>query len=139
MWCLFWSEIAETWRLRGRRYALEGAALSAVVVFLLHALLMSIAERNDGLNQSTASLLADLAGLEADLYEERALRCMDRASRGVPWDEAGEEATMLRTGPYPWDNPREPSWSAQAEVWSRAAEKSRATPKAFRRQSWGGW
>ncbi|HWE38562.1 MAG TPA: hypothetical protein VG406_18470 [Isosphaeraceae bacterium] len=137
MWQLFWSEIAEAWRLRGRRYALEGAVLAVLVVFLIPTCSISTAERNDGLTQSTDSLLADLAALEAETYEGRAALCSKWAARRVPWDEAGEEATMLRTGPYPWDTPREPTWSAQAEVWSRAAEKSRATSDDFRRRSWG--
>ncbi len=78
--------------------------------------------------QRLASLHATLAELcqhEETLMRRRAEACAARWRCGAAWDETGEEAEMLRCGPYANDVPRYGSWDQQAAIWDRAADRAR--------------
>jgi hypothetical protein len=86
-------------------------------------------------------LMAYFCANEAALMKQRAEACSARARTGAPWDETGEEAENLKCCPYPNDCPQNGSWSEQAGVWERAAEKARNASEWHSRMSnyCGGW
>jgi hypothetical protein len=69
-------------------------------------------------------LMAYLCEAEAKLMTRRAEQCLARSSSGAPWDDASDEAEVLKICPYPSDGPRYGSWLEQSAVWQRAARKS---------------
>jgi hypothetical protein len=69
-------------------------------------------------------LMAQLCEAEAKLMTERAEQCLARSTSGAPWDDASDEAEVLKICPYPSDGPRYGSWLEQSAVWQRAARKS---------------
>jgi hypothetical protein len=64
---------------------------------------------------------------------ERSRACLSMARRGVPWEDASEEAETLRICPFEQDRPRDPSWLTQAEVWDRAAQRAAAASARYAR------
>jgi multisubunit Na+/H+ antiporter MnhB subunit len=61
---------------------------------------------------------------EAESMSRKAEACSARAHRGSQWDVPGKAAEDLKCCPYPSDVPRFGSWSEQAAVWERAAQRS---------------
>jgi hypothetical protein len=68
--------------------------------------------------------VAAICQAELELMAERAKQCVGRASERAAWDRNDELSEDLKVCPYPSDGPGR-SWAEQAEIWERAAERSR--------------
>ncbi len=68
---------------------------------------------------------------QADEWERRAGLCRWRAKFHVRWDDPGEVVENLKWCPYPNDRPSCDSWAELAEVWDRAAIKSREAAEYY--------
>ncbi|WP_165234116.1 hypothetical protein [Aquisphaera insulae] len=80
---------------------------------------------------SSEGFVEDLCLAESDLMAARAERCRRRAAEGAAWDLDDKASEDLKICPYSNDGPGH-SWLEQAEIWGRAAERSR---RAARRHS----
>jgi hypothetical protein len=135
-----WSELgvglAEDWRLHQRRYLVEAFVFTAVVVVTAY-----IHRRSSPPPQAKFlfhRIMADLCEDESRLMKSRTETCREWAARGVEWEVEGGVAEILRLCPYPDDPPAAHSWSEQAAVWERAAERSpRAAERHRLRADWG--
>lgn len=89
-------------------------------------------------------LMAALCGNEFALFNERAATCRTLASKGIPWNQEGEDREVLRLCPHQLQEPEHGSWSEQAEGWEQAADMAnRASARHWRRAGlydlWGCW
>ena len=132
MWSELRTVLAEDWRRYRRRYLIEAFVFTAVVVGAAHV--RRIANRPTDPIFLLHIMLADFCEDESRLMKSRAETCREWAARGVAWEIQGAEAAALRICPYPWDTPASPSWSDQAAVWDRAAERSAKTAERYARR-----
>ncbi|AGA28542.1 hypothetical protein [Singulisphaera acidiphila] len=92
----------------------------------------------------THNLMAYFCGNEASLFSERATTCRSLASKGIPWNQEGEERETLRLCPHQIQEPEHGSWTEQSAGWERAAKiagwaSTRHWWTAGLYNLWGGW
>jgi hypothetical protein len=113
-------------------------ALSAVILWRVHEW-----QRRPYYTQQSRfyESMQGLCNGQADERERRAKLCRERAGLRVRWDDSSEEAGNLKWCPYPNDRPSHDSWLELAEVWERAAAKSRDAAEWHSGMSryWDGW
>lgn len=114
-----WRRLFRFWfTVRGM---LIGVAFVAFALWPVHSMRMrptyaAIANYED--------FIGDLCLAESEFMADRAERCRRRASEGAAWDLDDEVSEALKVCPYTNDGPGH-SWREQAEIWERAAERSR--------------
>ena len=77
------------------------------------------------------AFMAQLCEYEAELMKSRAKAWQDGACSGAPWDDASEEAEVLKCCPYSSDGPRYGAWSEQAAVGNERPPEVRGEPNAI--------
>jgi hypothetical protein len=118
--------ISRSWRRLARvRFTLRGMivgiALIALPLWPIHLWWMRPVYMEI---VSQESMIADFLLLESREMAARAEECRLRANRGVGWDLDDEISEGLKSCPYTSDGPGH-SWDEQAQIWDRAAERSR--------------